>query len=166
MLWKCHQYNVAHVFSVTEKVNGTLTYLLQNMRAKIRITGGVIAWFMDRWTDCSSIGSGLLHGDTGFNLINSVEFEAFFQFIAIRCKIRQIIPTQTENGLWCLTPLSTLYQLYRFDGGGNRSTRRKLLTCRKSLTNFTYEQNRKLRMHDCWNITGVLDFKLNIYCEF
>ena len=36
-------------------------------------------------------------------------------------------------GLWCLTPLSTIFQLHR---GGNRSTRRKPQTCRKSLTNL------------------------------
>ena len=39
--------------------------------------------------------------------------------------------------LWCLMPLLTLFQLYRvrqFIGGGNQSTRRKTLTCRKSLT--------------------------------
>jgi hypothetical protein len=35
--------------------------------------------------------------------------------------------------LWGLTPLSTIFQLYR--GRGNRRTRRKP-TCRKSLTNF------------------------------
>ena len=38
-----------------------------------------------------------------------------------------------------LTPLSTIFQLYVavcFIGGGNWSTRRKPLTCRKSLTNF------------------------------
>ena len=44
-------------------------------------------------------------------------------------------------GLWCLTPLSTIIQLYRivavsFIGRGNRSTRRKPPTCRKFLTNF------------------------------
>jgi hypothetical protein len=39
--------------------------------------------------------------------------------------------------LWCLTSLSTIFQLYvivRLIGGGNR---RKPSTCRKSLTNFT-----------------------------
>ena len=38
-------------------------------------------------------------------------------------------------GLWSLTPLSTIFRLYRgsqFNGGGNRSTRLKPLTCRKS----------------------------------
>ena len=41
-------------------------------------------------------------------------------------------------GLWCLTPLSTILQLYRgsFIGGENQSTRRKRPTCRKPFTNF------------------------------
>jgi hypothetical protein len=40
---------------------------------------------------------------------------------------------------WCLTQLSTIFQLYRgghFIGGGNRRTRRKPPNCRKSLTNL------------------------------
>ena len=37
-------------------------------------------------------------------------------------------------GLWCLTPLSTIFQLYH--GWWNQSTRRKPPICSKSLTNF------------------------------
>jgi len=36
--------------------------------------------------------------------------------------------------LWCSTPLSTIF--LSFIGGGNRSTQRKPLICRKSLTNL------------------------------
>ena len=42
-------------------------------------------------------------------------------------------------GFWCLTPLSTTFQLYRgvsFIGAGNRSIQREPPTCRKSLINF------------------------------
>ena len=45
----------------------------------------------------------------------------------------------TLGGLWCLTPLSTIFQLYcgvSFIGGGNWKTWRKPQTCRKSPTNF------------------------------
>jgi len=42
-------------------------------------------------------------------------------------------------GIWCLTSLSTILSYIigvSFIGGGNRNTRRKSLTCHKSLTNF------------------------------
>jgi hypothetical protein len=47
--------------------------------------------------------------------------------------------------LLCLTPLSTLFQLYimavSFIGGGNQSTWKKPLTCCKSLTNLSHNVN-------------------------
>ena len=46
------------------------------------------------------------------------------------------------DGLWCLTPLSTIFYdisiiqsvAVSFIGGGNQSTQKKPLTCHKSLT--------------------------------
>ena len=50
------------------------------------------------------------------------------------CQLHVGFNTVCLFGWWCLASLSTIFQLYH--GGGNRRTRRKPLTCRKSLTNF------------------------------
>ena len=62
-------------------------------------------------------------------------------------------------GLWCLTSLSTIFQLYRggqFTGGGNWSTRRKPLTCRK--TNEKLDHIMLYRVHLAMNGVRTLNF--------
>jgi len=55
------------------------------------------------------------------------------------------------GGLWCLTPLLPILQLYRgvsFISRGNRRIRKKPPTCRKSLTNFYHIM--LYRVHLVW----------------
>ena len=68
-----------------------------------------------------------------------------FERFLIKIKRYKTTQTPTLNvsdklfAWWALTPLSTIFQLYRdvsFIGGWNQRTRRKPPTCRKSLTNF------------------------------
>jgi hypothetical protein len=51
------------------------------------------------------------------------------QMTSCKAIVGIVILIGIELGLWCLTPLSTIFQLYRggqfFIGGGNRSNRTK-----------------------------------------
>jgi hypothetical protein len=55
-------------------------------------------------------------------------------------------------------PLSTIFQLYRAGiiGGGNRRTRRKPPTCRKSLTNFNLLLLSLLLFNPCLSLFSTL----------
>ena len=70
-----------------------------------------------------------------------------------------------KRGLWSLTPLSTIFQLYRggqFYCWRNMSTRRKPPTCSKSLTNFI---TMWYRVHLAWVGFGLTTLVvIDTYC--
>ena len=83
----------------------------------------------------------IMHSSKGKYILskkNTIILVAWQQIIEIHA---HPVPNVFIKGLesWYSTSLSTIVQLYHavsFIGGGNRSTRRKPLNCRKSLTNF------------------------------
>ena len=96
-----------------------------------------------RWTvKCPSKND--LDGKT---VLITGELSCFFVFLWIKTILHgrgKMCGCFIGLGLWRLTPLSTLFQLYRYIvavsviGGGNRNTRKKPPTCRKSLDVLYY----------------------------
>ena len=72
-----------------------------------------------------------------YNIVSNQESER--PCIFTRIYMCQGVDFASWLGLWCLTPLLAIFQLYlvvSFTGGGKRCTRRKPPICRKSLANF------------------------------
>jgi hypothetical protein len=66
------------------------------------------------------------------DILDYMTYKFGFPTFWLSVQKKKFIPETWSIDLWCLTPLWTIFQLYR--GGGNRSTQMKI--CRKSLTNL------------------------------
>jgi hypothetical protein len=71
-------------------------------------------------------------------LQNTVDFQTVSEFISNKNILYQpkyeFVRNMVDRGLWCLTPLSTIFQLYygsQFIVGGNRSAWKKPSTCHR-----------------------------------
>jgi hypothetical protein len=106
-----------------------------------------IAWYYFFWKSGSNEYKNV---DDNISLMSNQRILNLFIVYKIMIIIYEILTSNKLNrknifwfvffsGLWCLTPLSTIFHYIvaiSFIGGGNRSSRRKPPTCRKSLTNF------------------------------
>ena len=83
----------------------------------------LILFPLNHWQFTSDLGNDLIAWEKRYFILYSLAIFDYLSFLYLKKK-----STELRLGLWCLTSLSAIFQLYcgsQFIGGGNWSTRRK-----------------------------------------